>query len=255
MVLDYACSTIPLLSGYAGGNPQFEPHPWYYHPLVAPSSYHPIVHNLDRISLFYPASIDTLKTKTDLKKTILLQSSEHSRTQMSPSPINFEILRQPLSPGQFNRDPQTIGLLMEGMFPSAFENRVSSDFSQTLSQIGAEYKSISVPTKMIVYSDGDLIGNAVSPRGEPAPLGYNIYEQRIYPSNKNLILNSIEYLLDEHHMMEARNKDIKLRLLDEAKLKSTKSGWQWFNLITPAAICLLIALLFGYWRKRKYAFQ
>lgn len=108
---------------------------------------------------------------------------------------------------------------------------------------------------MIVYSDGDLIGNAVSPRGEPAPLGYNIYEQRIYPSNKNLILNSIEYLLDEHHMMEARNKDIKLRLLDEAKLKSTKSGWQWFNLITPAAICLLIALLFGYWRKRKYAFQ
>ena len=252
MILDYSCSTIPLFVGLSGNTPQFEPKPWYYHPLVIPTSQHPIVKSLDRISMYYPGTIDTIKTKSDIKKTLLLSSSDHSRTQTSPSPINFEIVRQSLKPEQFNRGNQPIGYLYEGIFSSAFENRVSNELNQTLNQLHTTFKPFSIPTKMIIYSDGDLIANAVNNRGEPAPLGYNIYEQRTYPANKNLILNSIDYLLDDHQMMNARNKEVKLRLLDKAKVIETGTFWQWLNLLLPAIVTLMVAWILEYRRKRKY---
>ncbi len=253
IILDYECSAIPLFSGYSGNTPQFEPKKWYFHPLIAPDSRHPIVRNLDRISVFYPATIDTIKTKTEVSKTILLSSSAHSRTLTSPSPINFEMVRQTITPEQFNRPAQPIAILLEGMFPSAFENRVSESFANSLAQIKAEFKSESVPTKMMVFSDGDLPGNAISSRGEPAPLGFNMYEQITYPANKNVILNSIEYMIDDNSIMNARNKQIKLRLLDEAKIEKSKRFWQWFALTLPVILVFSIFLLADYYRKRKYA--
>ena len=253
IILDYECSAIPLFSGYSGNTPQFEPKKWYFHPLIAPDSRHPIVRNLDRISVFYPATIDTIRTKTEVSKTILLSSSAHSRTLTSPSPINFEMVRQTITPEQFNRPAQPVAVLLEGVFPSAFENRVSQSFANSLAQIKTEFKSESKPTKMMVFSDGDLPGNAISSRGEPAPLGFNMYEQITYPANKNVILNSIEYMIDDNSIMNARNKQIKLRLLDEAKIEKTKSFWQWFALTVPVLLVFTIFLLADYYRKRKYA--
>ncbi|HNR08931.1 MAG TPA: gliding motility-associated ABC transporter substrate-binding protein GldG [Saprospiraceae bacterium] len=253
IVLDYECSTIPLLAGYSNNTPQFEPRFWYYHPLVVPASNHPVVKNLDRISLFYPATVDTVRTKTAVKKTVLLASSAYSRTQMSPSPVNFEMIRSLEKPEQFNRESQPLGLLLEGVFPSAFENRLTGPFQATLSQIGQSFKTESKPTRMIVYSDGDLVANAVSSRGEPAPLGFNIYEQKTYPSNKNLVLNSIEYLIDEHQVMQARNKELRLRMLDSARLSREADLWRWFNILFPAALVFLLAAVFNYWRKKQYA--
>ncbi len=253
VVLDYECTTIPLLTGYSGGNPQFEPKKWYFHPLIAPVSMHAIVKNLDRISTFYPATIDTVKTKSAISKTILLSSSDHSRTLTSPSPINFEMVRQSISADQFNRPAQPVALLAEGVFSSAFENRVSESLSNTLKQINAEYKLESSPTKMIVFSDGDLPANAISSRGEPAPLGFNMYEQVTYPGNKNLVMNSIEYLIDENNILNARNKEIRLRMLDDSKIEKNKTFWQWFNLILPVVFSFLIYFIADFYRKRKYA--
>lgn len=171
----------------------------------------------------------------------------------SPSPINFEMVRQTITPEQFNRPAQPVAILLEGVFPSAFENRVSQSFANSLAQIKTEFKSESKPTKMMVFSDGDLPGNAISSRGEPAPLGFNMYEQITYPANKNVILNSIEYMIDDNSIMNARNKQIKLRLLDEAKIEKTKSFWQWFALTVPVILVFTIFLLADYYRKRKYA--
>jgi len=253
VVLDYECSTIPLLTGYANGTPQFEPRPWYFHPLVAPQIDHPVVKNLDRISLYYPATIDTVKTKTPVAKTILLASSMNSRTLLSPSGINFEMVRQLAEPNQFNRQSQPVGLLLEGIFSSAFENRVSESFTNMLDQTGNSYKANSVPNRMLVFSDGDLINNAVSSRGEPAPLGFNMYEQKTYPANKDLMLNSIEYLLDDHQIMSARNKEIRLRLLDAAVVRDQAGYWRWLNTLIPILVILMLNIGFYYWRKWKYA--
>jgi ABC-2 type transport system permease protein len=104
-----------------------------------------------------------------------------------------------------------------------------------------------------VYSDGDLVANPVSSRGEPAPLGFNIYEQKTYPSNKNLVLNSIEYLIDEHQVMQARNKELRLRMLDSARMGREADLWRWFNILSPAVLVFLLAAVFNYRRKKQYA--
>src|SRR5690606_19640050 len=59
MVADMECSRIPLQVGQMGNTPQLELFPWFFHPLVAAKSDHPIVKSLDRINLFFPSAIDT----------------------------------------------------------------------------------------------------------------------------------------------------------------------------------------------------
>lgn len=68
MVLDMECSRIPQVVGKIGDKPQIELFPWYYYPIPASKSNHPVVNNIDRILLDFPASIDTLKTKQTVSK-------------------------------------------------------------------------------------------------------------------------------------------------------------------------------------------
>ena len=49
LVVDMQCARILLATGQAGNSPQYEPFLWYYYPIVAPSSKHPVVKSLDRV--------------------------------------------------------------------------------------------------------------------------------------------------------------------------------------------------------------
>lgn len=59
-----------------------------------------------------------------------------------------------------------------------------------------DFRSTSVPTRMLVISDGDVIAHFSRPdTKEWLPLGYNRYENQAY-ANKDLLLNAIEYLIE-----------------------------------------------------------
>ncbi|MFZ1748791.1 MAG: Gldg family protein, partial [Saprospiraceae bacterium] len=102
LVLDLECSQIPQVIGMAGDKPQTKLFPWIYHPAVAPRSVHPIVKNIDRVNLFFPSTIDTIKTESNVTKTILLASSPYSRAQLSPVRLSFEMLKVAPDPARFN---------------------------------------------------------------------------------------------------------------------------------------------------------
>jgi ABC-2 type transport system permease protein len=254
LVLDLQCSKIPQVIGMQGGNPQIDLFDWYYHPVVIPQSQHPIVKGLDNVNLFFPSRIDTVKTKTDIEKTVLLASSQYSREQYSPVRLNFEILRYDPDPSKFNRPNLPFAVLLEGEFPSLYENRVTESMLEGLRQLGAEYKSQSVPTRMIVISDGDIAANVINNRetGAVMPLGYNRYERRQY-GNKDFLLNCIEYLLDDGGVIEARGKEVKLRLLDTVRASEQKGMWQLLNLGLPLLLLAAFGFGFNYWRRRRYA--
>jgi len=55
LVLDMESSRIPLVVGETGGKAQTELFPWYYHPLVASRSDHPVVKSLDRVQMYFPS--------------------------------------------------------------------------------------------------------------------------------------------------------------------------------------------------------
>ena len=254
LVLDLNCTSIPLISGKLGSGNQYEKFKWYYHPLVTPKSDHPIVKSLDLVNFYFPGTIDNVKTKTDIQSTVLLESSERSRLQYSPINVNFEILKYAPDPAKFNKGSQTLAVLQEGVFPSLYENRVSENMRQTLQSIGMEYKSQSEKTSMIVVSDGDLPKNLYNPENkEFMPLGFNQFEKHVFKGNKNFVVNCIEYLLDEEGVIEARGKDIKLRMLDNVKINEERGFWQFVNVVLPLLFLLLFGLIFNFWRKNKYA--
>ena len=254
LVLDMECSKIKLVVGQVGNSPQFDLFPWYYHPAVLPNGKHPIVKNLDRVDLHFCSSIDTIKTKTPVKKTVILTSSKYSRLQFSPIDLSFEILKYGADPTKFNKGMQPVGVLLEGIFPSGFENRVSEEMQNGLKQIGQEFRATSVPTRMLVISDGDVAANFVSDAAQKQwlPPGFNRMEKVTY-ANKDLMLNAIEYLIDPNGVIEARTKEVKLRLLDTVRAKAQGTSWRVLNMGLPLVLLGIFGWFFNWRRKKRYA--
>jgi ABC-2 type transport system permease protein len=252
LILDIECTQIPLKVGDLGGTPQFKLFPWYFHPAVLPSGEHRIAKNVDRVELRFCSSIDTIRTKTNVLKTPILRSSQYSRLQFSPVDINFEMLREAPDPQKFNKGSQIVGMLLEGRFPSNFENRVSLEMDAQLKQAGINFRSVGEPARMVVISDGDIAANYIRPDNKSwLPLGFNQFENRAY-ANKDLMLNAIEYLIDPNGVVEARSREVKLRRLDTVRAKKEKTMWQVINIGAPLLLLFLFWFVSGWWRKRRY---
>jgi gliding-associated putative ABC transporter substrate-binding component GldG len=236
-----------------GDKPQTELFPWYYHPLISSTSDHPVTKGLDRIQLEFPASVDTIQTSSSIKKTMLLKSSQYSRIQLTPVRLNFNILREEPDPKLFNKGPQGFALMLEGNFQSMFQNRLAPEQLATIQSAGLEYKASVSSAKVLIVTDGDIIKNLVnSATGEIAPLGYNKYENTSFTGNRDFLLNAIAYMLDQNGVLEARTKDIKLRLLNAVKAKDEGMKWQLLNIFGPMVLILMIGIIFQVLRKRKY---
>lgn len=254
LVLDLECSKIPQVIGQQGGKAQTKLFNWYYHPLIASRSNHPIVKNIDRVNMFFPNTIDTIKTNGNLKKTVLLESSDYSRFQMLPMRLNFEILRYEPDASKFDKGPQPVAVLVEGEFESFFKNRVSQESLATLEKIGSTFKENSKPTKQLFVSDADFTKNIFDPSSNRhSGIGFNNWEKQLYLGNSDFILNSIEYMLDQNGVLEARSKEVKLRLLNTVKAKEERTKWQLINIVLPLVLLILFGLIFQFIRKRKYA--
>jgi gliding-associated putative ABC transporter substrate-binding component GldG len=253
LVLDLQSTRIPMVVGMQGERPQTELFPWYYHPLVSSTSDHPITKGLDRVQLEFPASVDTIQTSAQVRKTILMRSSEYSRIQLTPVRLNFDIIREQPDPKLFNKGQQPFAVMLEGSFQSMFQNRLSAEQMATLNQAGVEYKSEGEPARVLIVSDGDMIKNLVNFQTEEiAPLGFNKYENTTFTGNRDFILNSLEYMLDETGVLEARSKDIKLRLLNTVKANEEALRWQLINIMVPILLILIVAIVYHYFRKRKF---
>ena len=77
--------------------------------------------------------------------------------------LSFEVLKTNPDLSTYNKSFQPLGVLLEGTFPSLYENRPKGDFLKVYNQLGYEYKTRSEPTKMLVVADGDIISNYADP--------------------------------------------------------------------------------------------
>lgn len=247
LIADMSCSPIPVSTGNVGGQAQIQLLPWLFNPLFMPVSKHPVVKNLDAIHSEFVSTIDLLETK-NLKKTILLTSSPYNKKISAPHILSLQALEQEPNPKDFQGTPKTVAVLLEGKFISDWRNRPLPDSLKEPVSIQPE----SVPTKMIVISDGDILKNQVGSDGSPFPLGYDRYTQQTY-GNKNLLLNIADYMTDDSGLIALRTKEIKIRLLNRARIRNEKLYWQLVNTVGPIALVLICAIFQHYIRKRKYA--
>ncbi|WP_422859685.1 gliding motility-associated ABC transporter substrate-binding protein GldG [Flagellimonas sp. S174] len=241
LVNDLYFTQIVLASG-EGNDSQFNPVPWYYNPMVFSKNNHPINSNIEAVRYQFASSIDLLDN--GYQKTVLLQSSPLSKTEGTPKQIGLDVLNTPPNRDSYNDGNQPLAVLIEGEFSSAFRNRIKPVKLKNAVEDGKS-------NKMIVISDGDLIKNQLQ-NGQPLELGYDKWTSSFY-GNKEFLINSTNYLLDDTGLINIRNKKVAIPVLNTEKVENKRTKWQLLNIGLPVVLTLLLGMAFGYFRKRKYS--
>ncbi len=241
LVQDLYSSKIAVATGNVGNQTQFKQFLWRYYPLINPNQNHSITKSVEPVNLKFPSSMDTLKN--NIHKTILLQTSKLTKTTGLPNIVSLLTLADKVDPNQYIGDQQNLGILLEGKFTSAYAYRTKPFAANN-------FKKEGVDNKMIVISDGDMVANQVH-EGQPTALNVDKWTGQ-YFGNKEFLLNSLDYLLDDSGLLTLRGKTLEIKMLNKQKVASDKGFWQFINIVLP--LILLTLFGFGYqgWRKRKY---
>ncbi len=250
LIQDMRCAMVPVNTAVVGNAPHYVPAPWPYFPLMAPQK-HPLSRNLNLVRGEFVNPLDTVEGNGRIDKTVLLRTSRYSRTRGAPLMISLEEIKRPPAEKEFNRPYLITGVLLQGTFESAFRNRM---ISAIIPGTHPGFREESVPTRMIVISDGDVIRNKVRRRGDKwvaLPLGQDRLTQQTY-GNKDLIVNAVNYLVDDNDLMELRGREFRLRLLDREKIARGRLYWQLFNTLVPVVLILAAGMILNIFRRRRY---
>jgi ABC-2 type transport system permease protein len=250
VIQDLDCMVIRM-SVSAGEQNQVVPAPWYYYPKLYPSQDHPITRNINKIKGQFVNTIDTVGLDPKIRKTILLSTSDQAKTLSPPLIIRLNEAGQIPDEQTFNKSRLPVAVLLEGVFPSAFKNRMTENL---LPDNTIQVKTESVENKMIVIADGDIIRNDVrrlGTTGTPYPLGQDRVTGEMM-GNRDFIVNCLNYLVDDHGIMELRSRELKMRLLDRTRIKNERTLWQLINVAGPVLIIIIAGLIYGFFRRKIY---
>lgn len=248
LIGDMNCAQIPVNVGEVGGAAQIQMAPWLFFPIIMPVSQHPMIKNLDGIKTQFINTIDTIATK-NIKKTILLTTSPYNRELQAPTIVSLNMIEDTPDPKLFQSEPKAVCVLLEGSFKSNFLNRAIPK----MADLGIRSIDKSTFTKMLVFSDGDILKSDVSEKdGSVFPLGYDRFSEQTF-GNKTFLMNAIDYLTDDSGLIILRTKEIKLRMLDKGKLVAEKAKWQLINTLIPLIMLIVFGIFQHIYRKRKYA--
>jgi ABC-2 type transport system permease protein len=247
LVTDLRCASIPVVTGQVGNQPTTKFFKWFYSPLAFPESNHPIVNNLNAIRFDFASTIDFVGN-ADLKKTVLLQTSENSNVTGNLPRYTLNLLKQKPQKSDFTKSGLPLVVLLEGSFESFYKRRVTPQIAESKL---INFREKSLPTAIIVAADGDIIRNKIAPNGSIFPLGYDRYTREMF-GNRDFIVNCVNYLCDDQGLIALRGRTIKLRLLDEQKIAQTENWQKIKNVALPIFTIWLLGVIIFTWRKRAY---
>lgn len=251
LLQDVNCLRIQVNTAAPGNQPKFTLHPWYYSPLLTPNDNHPVSRNLNWVKSEFVSSIDTLSSKGQIKKTVLLSTSPYARRVKAPSSVSLGNINNPPAQELFAEGNIPVGVLLEGVFTSNYKNRIVENYGFSSADVVGE----SQPTKMIVIADGGVMLNQVNYSSNPPKiqeLGFDKVSGQVF-GNKEFLINAIYYLDDQQGIMQMRGRSLKLRLLDKVKLREEKAFWQWLNVLLPLLLVSLFGVVYSFVRKYRYS--
>ena len=241
LIKDLYAAQIPLATGKVGNQTQFQNLDWFFHPLVGGNPNHAITKNVSPVRLQFANQIDTLKN--NIKKTPLLVSSLLTQKVGTPNFIELQSIADEVIENDYNSGNQLFAVLLEGNFKSAYKNRIKP-YKTPLNKENA------TNNKMIIISDGDIGKNQIL-KNQPFDLNRDKWTNQQF-GNKEFLLNSVDYLLDDVGLIQLRNKTLKIRTLDKQKAFKERNFWQFLNIILPLVLLFAFGFIFNYLRKRKY---
>ena len=255
LVADLQCNYVPVNTAPVGEQARFTMMPWVYYPLLAGPVTHPVTRGLNYVKSQFASSLDTLSGNSgQVKKTVLLATSQASRKRDVPLYISMEEVTVQPDPALYNIANLPIGVLLEGNFESFYLNYPVPD-----GVYPPDWKLIphGEPSSIFVLTDGDIAANEVQyEQGafRAQPLGYDRYTQQTF-GNRDFIMNIVNYMTDKTGLMELRSREFKLRLLNKELLaqKSQLLKWKLINTLLPLLLVMITGLLIQLIRRRRYA--
>lgn len=251
LVMDLQCDYLGMM---VNGSDQTEDIKWNYFPLLESKSNHIINKNLGLVSSWFSNSIDTVEVE-GIKKTVLLSSSSNSRTISTPALISPNENSITPESDKYKKANIPTAVLLEGKFTSLFNNRLSQQMADSLTDYDAKFLPACVDNnKVIVVADGDIVLNSMA-KNQPLPMGVNpfVSEQHQYQfANKQFLENCLDYLINPSGLSQAKAKDYTLRLLDSKKVEAEKTTWQLITIALPILLVILFAFIFQWLHKRKF---
>ena len=241
LIKDLYAAQIPVATGKVGNQTQFKNLEWFYHPLVGGNPNHAITKNVSPVRLQFANQIDTLKN--NIKKTPLLVSSLLTEKVGTPAIIQLQSIADEVIEDDYKGGNLLFAVLLEGNFNSAYKNRVKP-FETSL------FKENAINNKMVVISDGDIGKNQIL-KEEPFDLNRDKWTNQQF-GNKDFLINTVDYLLDDAGLIQLRNKTLQIRTLDKQKAFKERTFWQFLNVVLPLLILFAFGFVFNYLRKRRY---
>lgn len=233
LVQDLQCLTVPVDVSGEAGQPQYQPLPWTYAPLLLTAGSSPVTKDVMQVSSIFASTVDTVGGSADIRKEVLLATSTASRITHAPAEVDLGNLQ--INPQAFTAGYLPVAVRMEGCFPSVFNNRMAPEGVPEHDRLNR-----SEPTRQMVVASGSILQNNWQ-QGAPLPAGYDRYTG-IQFGNRDFIVNAVLDLADDSGLIALREKTIALRLLNDKRAHDYRLLIQTASILLPI---LLIALLAG----------
>ena len=244
LVQDLQCLPVPVDVSSDPQQPNWQPMPWTYAPLLLTSHASPITRNLMQVSSTMASTIEFVGGEDGIYKEVLLATSSASRITGTPAQVDLGF--DDANPEEYRYAYVPVAASMEGVFPSLFAHLLPPEDIIMHSPMRKQ----SEPTKQIVVASGSIIRNEWQ-QGQPLPLGYDRYTNTQF-GNRDFMVNAVLYLADDTGWMSLRQKELTLRLINDQRAREQRSAAQ---VVSIAAPLLLLALIAGgviLIRKRRY---
>ena len=247
LVQDIQCLPIPVNVSSDPEQPNLQPMPCTYAPLLLTSQGSPITKDLGQVMSTFVSPIDAVGGEDGIEKRVLLATSTASRVTATPGEVDLNDLNPDMSTFAYQYVP--VAVSMEGSFPRAFAHRMAPEGIDTDEPI----RKSSAKTRQVVIGSGSVMINETM-KNQALPMGYDRYSGMQF-SNRDFATNAVLWLTDGDGLIALREKSVALRLLNDKRAHEQRAGIQAFSTILPVAILALIGGIVFVVRKRKYERQ
>ncbi|MGN0235554.1 MAG: gliding motility-associated ABC transporter substrate-binding protein GldG [Paludibacteraceae bacterium] len=246
LLQDVQCLPVPVNVSSDPQQPNLQPMPWYYAPLLLTSQASPVTRNLGQVSSMFASPVDVVGGEDGIRKEVLLATSTATRLIPTPAEVDLGDLNPDMSTFRYQYVP--VAVAMEGRFPSVFAHRMVPEGIE-LSAADRTPASTEVSRQVIVAS-GSVIRNDIQ-QGKALPAGYDRYSGMQF-ANRDFLVNAVLYLTDEQGLIPLRQKTIALRLLNDRRAHDQRTQMQLFSTITPIALLAFVGLIVYLIRRYRY---
>ena len=244
LVQDLQCLPVPVDVSQNASEPNWQPMPWTYAPLLLTSQSSPVTRNVAQVNAALASSVDMVGGEDGIRKEVLLATSSNSKTTGVPARVDLSFGVE--DEQSFHSAFIPVALSMEGVFSSLYAYQLPPE--QITSTTPTRKQS--VHTRQIVVATGSVIRNEWQ-QGRPLPLGYDRYTQMQF-GNRDFIVNSVLYLADEAGWMQLRQKEITLRMINDQRARESRITAQVVSIIIPLLILALVGAAVTWTRRRRY---